>query len=119
MNDEEIVEVVTKVLEVQLELQSKALKQMTGRPDRKPVGAPGRRRRRQSLVSLSIEVLTEAGRPMHVSELVDELRRRFGRVTDRDALSSALAKKARRRELLRQTAKATFDLLGEDQEEQP
>ena len=48
---------------------------------------------------------------MHVNELVEELRRRFGRATDRDALSSALAKKARAGQLVRQTGKATFEAI--------
>jgi hypothetical protein len=48
---------------------------------------------------------------MHVNELVSALQRRFGRVTDRDALSSALAKKARAGQLVRQTGKATFEVI--------
>ena len=36
---------------------------------------------------------------------------RFGRLADRDTLSSALAKKARRGILLRQSAPATFTLI--------
>jgi hypothetical protein len=48
---------------------------------------------------------------MHVNEVVDQLARRFGRATDRDALSSALAKKARAGQLVRQTGKATFEAI--------
>jgi hypothetical protein len=43
--------------------------------------------------------------------LVDLLQERFGRLTDRDTLSSALAKKARQGVLLRQSAPATFTLI--------
>ncbi len=68
--------------------------------------------RRKSLVDLSIQILTEKGRPLHVNELVQLLQQRFGRLTDRDTLSSALAKKARRGVLLRQSAPATFTLIG-------
>jgi hypothetical protein len=39
------------------------------------------------------------------------LQQRFGRLTDRDTLSSALAKKARRGILLSQSAPATFTLI--------
>jgi len=52
--------------------------------------------------------------PTHVNDLVTHLRERFGRVTDRDTVSSALAKKARQGILLKQTAPATFALLQED-----
>jgi hypothetical protein len=113
MNEEEIEAVVRRVLEVSLELQLKAIRQMTGRPVQEPAEAPRRGRRRQSLVDLSLILLTEAGRPLHVNEMVDQLARRFGRVTDRDALSSALAKKARAGQLIRQTGKATFEAIAQ------
>lgn len=111
MNHEEIEAVVRRVLELSLELQLKAIRQMTGRPVQEPAEAPRRGRRRQSLVDLSLVILTETGQPMHVNQLVDELRRRFGRVTDRDALASALAKKARAGQFVRQTGKATFQVV--------
>jgi hypothetical protein len=110
MNHEEIEAVVKRVLELSLELQLKAIRQMTGRPVQEPAEAPRRGRRRQSLVDLSLVILTETGQPRHVNQLVDELRRRFGRVTDRDALSSALSKKARAGQFVRQTGKATFQV---------
>lgn len=111
MNQEDIEAVALRVLELSLELQLKAVRHMAGRIGPEPEQAPRRGRRRQSLVDLSLVVLTEAGRPMHVNEVVDQLARRFGRATDRDALSSALAKKARAGQLVRQTGKATFQAL--------
>jgi hypothetical protein len=39
---------------------------------------------------------------------VDLLREHYGRITDRDTLSSALAKKVRQGKLLKQTGPATF-----------
>jgi hypothetical protein len=45
------------------------------------------------------------------------LQQRFGRLADRDTLSSALAKKARQGILLRQSAPATFTLI--DSKEDP
>jgi len=111
MDREEIEEVVKRVLELSLELQLKAIRQITGRPPGEPAEAPRRGRRRQSLVDLSLVLLTEAGRPLHVNEMVDQLAKRFGRVTDRDALSSALAKKARAGQLVHQTGKATFEAI--------
>lgn len=111
MDQEEIEAVVTRVLELSLELQLKAIRQMTGRLVQEPAEAPRRRRRRQSLIDLSLVILTEADQPLHVNELVDRLARRFGRVTDRDTLSSALAKKARAGQFVRQTGKATFEVI--------
>jgi len=111
MNQEDIEAVALRVLELSLDLQLKAVRQIAGRVGPQPEPAPRRGRRRQSLVDLALIVLTEAGRPMHVNEVVDQLARRFGRATDRDALSSALAKKARAGQLVRQTGKATFEAI--------
>ena len=70
-----------------------------------------RGRKRKSLVDLSVELLTGAQHPVHVDELVELLLDRYGRVTDRDSLSSALAKKAKQGILVRRVAPATFELL--------
>jgi len=116
MKTEEFKEVLLQVLELQLEYQLRAIRQLRGKPEVEPVPTPRRGRRRQSLVDLSVQILTEEHKPLHVDDIVQLLQRRFGRLTDRDALSSALAKKARRGIMFRQTAPATFALidLGED-----
>lgn len=119
MDKEEVKEVLLQVMELQLEYQLQAIRQLQGKPDGEPVPAPKRGRRRQSLVDLCHKILTEEGKPLHVNELAQLLQQRFGRLTDRDTLSSALAKKARRGILLRQSAPATFTLIDskEDQHE--
>lgn len=53
---------------------------------------------------------------MHVSDLVEALFERFDRVTDRDAVSSALGKKARQGILFEQTAPATFAAISDEQQ---
>jgi len=111
METEEFREVLLQVLELQLEYQLRAIRQLRGKPEVEPALTPRRGRRRQSLVDLSIQVLTEERKPLHIDELVQLLQRRFSRLTDRDALSSALAKKVRRGILLRQSAPATFTLM--------
>jgi hypothetical protein len=104
---------ILETLETFLELQLKAVKTLLGRQEH-PSQAPARRgRRRQSLVDLSVQILTDEHRPLHIDELVDLLRDRYGRVTDRDALSSALAKKARQGVLVSRTSPAHFTLRDE------
>jgi hypothetical protein len=111
MDKEDIKEVILQVLEIQLNSQLKAIRKLQGKPDTEPVLSIRRGRRRQSLVDLSIKILTEEGKPLHVNELIQLLQVRFGRLADRDTLSSALAKKARQGILLRQSAPATFTLI--------
>jgi len=59
-------------------------------------------------VDLAVEILTEEKRPVHVDELVELLRERHGRLTDRDSLSSALAKKDKQGLRVRRAAPASF-----------
>ena len=111
MKKEDIKEVILQVFEVQLESQLRAIRQLQGKPPTESVSAGRPGRRRQSIVDLTVKLLTEKHQPLHVNDLVLLLQQRFGRLTDRDALSSALAKKARQGILLRQSAPATFTLI--------
>ena len=111
MEKEDFKEVFLQVLEIQLEYQLRAIRQLQGKPETKPGFAVRRGRRRQSLVDLSVQILTEEDKPLHVNELVRLLQVRFGRLADRDTISSALAKKARQGILFRQSAPATFTLI--------
>ena len=116
MKTEEFKDTLLQVLELQLEYQLRAIRQLRGKADTEAVLPPRRGRRRQSLVDLSVQVLTEERKPLHVDDLVQLLQKRFGRLTDRDALSSALAKKARAGVIFRQTAPATFALVDAGEE---
>lgn len=117
MKKENFKETLLQVLELQLDYQLRAIRQLQGKPETEPVLATRRGRRRQSLVDLSIKLLTEKKKPLHVNDLARLLQQRFGQLADRDTLSSALAKKARRGILLRQSAPATFTLI--DSQEDP
>ena len=111
MKKENFKEVLLQVLELQLDYQLRAIRQLQGKPETEPAPVIRRGRRRQSLVDLSVNILTEERKPLHINELVRLLQQRFGRLADRDTLSSSLAKKARRGILLRQSAPATFSLI--------
>ena len=111
MKTEEFKKILLEVLEFQLEYQLRAVRQLLGKSDAEAVFPPRRGRRRRSLVDLSAQILTEERKSLHVDELVQLLQKRFGRLTDRDALSSALAKKVRAGIIFQQTAPATFALI--------
>ncbi len=57
-----------------------------------------------------MKILTEERYPVHVDKLVELLKERYGRLTDRDSLSSALSKKDKQGILIRRVAPATFVL---------
>jgi hypothetical protein len=113
MEDEQYRQVILESIEAMLEVQLRSVRQLLGRDAR--IGALTRRpvRKRKSLVDLSVEVLTTEKRAVHVDELVTLLKERHDRLTDRDSLSSALAKKDRQGILVRRTAPGTF-IVRED-----
>jgi hypothetical protein len=111
MEKDDLKQVLLQVIEIQLEYQLRAVRHLQGRPETEPVIAPKRGRRRQSLIDLSVQILTEEERPLHVNELARLLEQRHGRLSDRDTLSSALAKKTRQGVLIRQCGPATFTLI--------
>ncbi len=111
MKKEDLKEVLLQIIEFQLDYQLRAIRQLQGKTEIDSPISPRKGRRRQSLVDLSINILTENKKPLHINDLVQLLQQRFGRLTDRDTLSSALAKKARQGILLKQSAPATFSLI--------
>ena len=113
MDRNETERVVLQVMETVLELEMRAVRQALGEEKVASTRVRRGRARSQSIVDQCLSILTESDAPMHVGELVNCLRARFGRVTDRDTVSSALAKKARQGVMLKQTAPATFALLTE------
>ncbi len=103
--------VVLEAIETMLELQLRSVRTMLNKEEVAVKMVQRRGRKRKSLFDLSVELLTDKQHPLHVDELVELLLERYGRVTDRDSLSSALAKKAKQGKLVRRVSPATFELL--------
>ncbi len=104
---------ILQTIETMLEFQLRGVRQAIGREeedDRDFVARP-RSRKRKSLVVICSEILTERKHAVHVDELVEILRDEYGRVTDRDSLSSALAKKSNQGILVHRSAPATFEAI--------
>jgi hypothetical protein len=104
-------EIILETMETVLELQLRGVRQALGKEDCKDVTLRSKTRKRKSLVVICGEILTERKIAVHVDELVEILREEYGRITDRDSLSSALAKKAKRGLLVRRISPATFEAL--------
>jgi len=102
---------VLETIETLLELQLRSVRMMLNKEEDTAEVVQRRGRKRKSLVDLSVDLLTEEQHPVHVDELVELLMDRYGRITDRDSLSSALAKKAKQGILVRRVSPATFELL--------
>jgi len=105
---------VLEAMEAMLEIQLGSVRQLLEREGDSEATEQRRKKRRKSLVDLSVDLLNERRAPLHVDTLVDLLRERHGRLTDRDALASALAKKARQGVLVERVAPGTFGLRKND-----
>jgi len=101
---------ILKTMETLFQLQLRGVKQLLGEEEVSPQILRRTGMRRQSLVNLIVQLLTAEQRALHVNEMVALLRERYGRITDRDTLSSSLAKKARQGVLVQQTGPAIFTL---------
>ncbi len=104
-------ELILETMETLLELQLRSVRKMLNKEEVTAEVVRKRGRKRKSLVDLAVELLTDEQHPVHVDELVELLLDRYGRVTDRDSLSSALAKKAKQGVFVRRVSPATFELL--------
>ncbi len=109
--DDEQHKLILETLEIVFEFQLTAVRQALGKEDL-PVDATRRRStKRKSLIDLTLEILTGSQGAVHVDEIVKMLRERHERVTDRDSLSSALAKKAKQGQLIRKVSPATYEII--------
>lgn len=108
MNQNQHRQLILETLETFLEIQLKGVRQLLDRDTPPQEKSRQKGMRRKSLVDLSVQILTEEQRPIHIDELVELLLHRHGRVTDRDSLSSALIKKAKQGILVKRVSAATF-----------
>lgn len=107
-------ELILETIETLLELQIRSVRKLLNKEEVTANVVQQRGRKRKSLVDLSVDLLTDEQRPVHIDELVELLMGHHGRVTDRDSLSSALAKKAKQGVLVRRVSPATFELLKQN-----
>lgn len=96
-----------EAVEVSLEAQLRAVRKLRkGQPA--PAEPPGARGRSQ--VELVADILARAGRPMHINDILAEVRRVHKVDLDRETVVSALTKKIQRGVRFVRTAPNVFDL---------
>ena len=110
MNDGKEQKLILETVKSMLTIQLNSVNQLLGKE--KIALQPVRRhhKKRKYIIDYTVEILNSKQRPMHVDEIVDQLEKQFGRITDRDSLASVLAKKAKQEILVRRVGPATFDL---------
>lgn len=105
MEKEEVKEVFLEVMASSLEAQLRAVRRLRAR------GEPEKPRiRRKSQVDMVYDILLEAGRPLHVTEIIKRVEKLHGVRLDRESIVSALSKKVARKGRFVRTDRNTFAL---------
>lgn len=80
----------------------------------KPRRAKEGEKRSMSNMDMVIDILKRAQRPLHISEIITQVKNRYGVTLDRESLVSALVKKVHRDKGISRTAPNTFKIeIGE------
>lgn len=116
MDNDTIRLAVLEATEASLAAQLKAIRSL--RIAKQPPGsqsiAPGQssRAKGRSHIDMTYDILTEAARPLHVSEIISRIATRFDVRVDRESLVSALSKRVAREDRFKRTDKNTFALIA-------
>ena len=108
MNDasKEIKEAILSAMEAGLSAQLKAIRQLQNELD-KPQPKP---QKSMSQMDMVHDILLSIQKPLHISEIIEQLQNRFGVTIDRESLVSALSKKVAHKDRFSRTWKNTFAL---------
>jgi hypothetical protein len=64
-------------------------------------------------MDMTIDILRRAQRPLHISQIIAQVKAKYGVTLDRESLVSALVKKVHRRQGLSRSAPNTFEIEAE------
>jgi hypothetical protein len=79
----------------------------------KPKKAKRKEDKSMSNMDMAIDILRRAQRPLHISEIIVQVKTKYGVTLDRESLVSALVKKVHRRQGFSRTAPNTFQIETE------
>lgn len=101
-NDDLFLKYEKEIAEFKLDLIRRLTKEAvaSGKPERK----------RTSNLEMAEKVLLDAGKPLHVSEIIAAIESEFGVRLDRDSLSSAIGKQIQKKKRFIRVAPNTFGL---------
>lgn len=108
MEKSEIEAAVLHAMEVSLEAQLRAVKRLRAGP-REPAKV---RRKGTSQIDMVHDVLRRAGKPLHISEIIERVQKQHGFKLERESIVSTLVKKVNRGDRFVRTDKNVFALKG-------
>ena len=106
---DDLIEVFEAVSNAQLH----ALRRLRGRSTQGLRGETAEAVKGMSQIDMAYDILKSAGRPLHISEIMTQVARRYQTSLDRESIVSALSKRVARRDRFARTGPNTFSLLPE------
>jgi len=107
MQKDEIEAAVLHAIEISLEAQLKAVKRLRVGPSE-----PKTSRKGTSQIDMVQDVLQRAGKPLHVSDIIERVEKLHGFKLERESIVSTLVKKVNRGDRFVRTDKNVFGLKG-------
>ena len=105
MEKEEVRDIILDTMVISLEAQLRALKRLRGSSEEDEP-----REKSMSQIEIVFNILSTAGVPLHVSQIISEAEKMFGVKLERESLVSALSKKVMKEDRFVRTGKNTFSL---------
>jgi len=99
------------VLEAISKVQLKTLRQLRQTTGQKPAPKDTAHSKRMSHIEIVYDILHSAGRPLHISEILNLVAKRRGITLDRESVVSAIAKRIARKDRFMRTGPNTFSIL--------
>lgn len=109
MDSEKVREAVLDAVEACLDAQLRAVRRI--RKGESTEVSPVRQGRSQ--VDMAHDILVNARKPMHVTDIIEKIRQRFGQQVDRESLVSSLTKRVARGDRFERTEPNTFAVREE------
>ena len=104
-----------EILESLCRAQLQALRRLRRSAAREPAPASGPRTKRMSQIDMVHDILRGAKGPLHISEILTRVAKRYGVTLDRESVVSALAKRVARKDRFIRAGANTFALLPDNE----
>jgi HB1, ASXL, restriction endonuclease HTH domain len=107
-NNDSIRETILDVIETSLEAQLRAIRRLKTGEEKK---VPRLSKKGMSQIDYAYDILSKAGTPLHVNEIINQIQKTHLVQVDRESLVSALTKKVQRGDRFSKTGKNTFKAI--------
>jgi len=105
-----------EALETITKAQLRAIRRLRLSPQMKRKSAAAEGARRVSSMEMVYDILKREARPVHITDVLAAVKKRFGVELDRESVVSAISKRIARQDRFMRTAPNTFALIPEREE---